>query len=201
MKTIKLSGNDYAPVDERIREFHKMNANGSIRTAILLQGDKLIEARATVIPDVKNPERYFTGSAVGYLGKEKALEKLETVAVGRALAFAGLLADGRIASFEEMERFQENDIPEPAPVAPVYPVVTTITSELVKQIESHGYALYGSEWTAKKKELVTAISKGSANSMNELLQKEGEKMLSGICKKMEESGLNLFGATPDKTPF
>lgn len=108
IKTINLKGNQYAPVDERIKEFHKNNPNCSIRTETVLQGDKIIEAKATVIPDVTNLEQYFTGSALGILGKEKALEKLETVAVGRALAFAGLLADGSIASVEEMERFESN---------------------------------------------------------------------------------------------
>jgi hypothetical protein len=39
------------------------------------------------------------------LGKEKALEKLETVAVGRALAFMGIgIVDG-LASADEMDRF------------------------------------------------------------------------------------------------
>jgi hypothetical protein len=116
LKTIKLSGNDYAPVDERIKAFHSANGNGSIRTVTALIGADFIESKATVIPDVSNPERYFTGSAMGKIGREKAYEKLETVAVGRALAFAGFLADGRIASAEEMERFALNSVetkPEP----------------------------------------------------------------------------------------
>ena len=35
----------------------------------------------------------------------KALEKLETISTGRALAFLGYMKDGRIASTEEMEEF------------------------------------------------------------------------------------------------
>jgi hypothetical protein len=38
---------------------------------------------------------------------EKSFEKLETIAVGRALAFAGYLADGEIASMEEMAKYEE----------------------------------------------------------------------------------------------
>jgi len=35
----------------------------------------------------------------------KDFEKQETIAVGRALAFAGFLSDGEVASYEEMEDF------------------------------------------------------------------------------------------------
>jgi hypothetical protein len=42
---------------------------------------------------------------MGKVSGEKALEKLESIAVGRALAFAGYLASGEIATAEEMERF------------------------------------------------------------------------------------------------
>ena len=37
----------------------------------------------------------------------KSFEKLESIAVGRALAFAGFSADGEIASFEEMEEYEK----------------------------------------------------------------------------------------------
>ena len=40
------------------------------------------------------------------LGNQKAVEKCETVAVGRALAFAGYLATGEIATAEEMADFE-----------------------------------------------------------------------------------------------
>lgn len=109
VKTINLKGNAYAPVDERLKTFHRDNANCSIITETSIKGDKIIETKAIITPNVYNPNRKFTGSALGALGKEKALEKLETVAVGRALAFAGYLADGEIASAEEMERFEVNN--------------------------------------------------------------------------------------------
>lgn len=105
---MKLSGNDYAPVDERLRVFHETNKNGSIQNSIQFLEGKLIQATCKLIPDVKTPERFFTASSYGELGKQKAYEKLETIAVGRALAFAGFLADGKIASVEEIEAFEEN---------------------------------------------------------------------------------------------
>lgn len=108
MKLINLKGNDYAPVDERLRAFHKQYPNSSIQTKIEFK-DKFVVAYATVTPDVEKPNRIFNGSSFGMIDKEKAFEKLETVAVGRALAFAGFLADGKIASFEEMEKFFEGE--------------------------------------------------------------------------------------------
>jgi len=46
-----------------------------------------------------------TGHALGENKGQKAFEKLETIAVGRALALLGYAVDGEIASSEEMEEF------------------------------------------------------------------------------------------------
>ena len=94
----------YAKVTARIAEFHKLG-KGKITTEYFLQAPILI-FRATVTPKCEEPERFFTGTSFGKLGEDKALEKIETLAVGRALAFAGYLSDGEIASFEEMERYE-----------------------------------------------------------------------------------------------
>lgn len=98
---------DYAKVPTRVLEFHKDNKNGRIETTYEFIGNKLI-FKAIATPNVDKPERHFNGTALGNIDKEKALEKLETVAVGRALAFAGYNADGEIASSEEMDRYEEN---------------------------------------------------------------------------------------------
>ena len=109
-KTIKIKQGttqiDYAKVSARLAEFHKVHKNGSIRTLEKIIGEQVFFT-ATVIPDVKNSDRYFTGTSNGKLGTQKALEKLETIAVGRALAFAGFLSDGEIASSEEMVKYEE----------------------------------------------------------------------------------------------
>lgn len=110
-KTINIGkGNqaiEYAKVSARVAEFNRILKNGSIRnTRELKDGWGIFEA--TVIPDVKNPERWFNGTSFGKLGGQKALEKLETIAVGRALAFAGFLSDGEIASIEEMASYEES---------------------------------------------------------------------------------------------
>lgn len=106
VKTIKLQNKDYAQVSDRVSEFNKLYKNGSITTVYEFNTGWVI-FKATIILDVKNDTRIFTGTSLGKAGAQKAFEKLETIAVGRALAFAGFLSSGEIASSEEMDRYQE----------------------------------------------------------------------------------------------
>lgn len=92
---------NYVSVSTRIEQFHTKYENGSIKTNFTFHED-IVSFTATVTPDIANPERVFTGSSFGEPKKEKAFEKLETVAVGRALAFAGFEVEDGIASKEEM---------------------------------------------------------------------------------------------------
>lgn len=109
-KTINLSQNGkpiaYAKVSARVGEFHKLYKTPTISTTFEFKEGWAI-FKATVIPDYSKPERHFTGTSMGKTGAVKAFEKLETIAVGRALAFAGLLSDGEIASTEEMASYAE----------------------------------------------------------------------------------------------
>jgi hypothetical protein len=105
LKTIKLQGKDYVQVNERVAFFNETYPTGMI-TAEPTFKDNTVYFKATVIPDVATKDRYFIGHSFGQLGKEKALEKLETVAVGRALAFMGIGIVDSIASADEMQKFQ-----------------------------------------------------------------------------------------------
>ncbi len=97
---------EYAKVSARVGEFHKLYKTPSIVTNFEFKEGWAI-FKATVTPDSAKPERCFTGTSLGKAGAVKAFEKLETIAVGRALAFAGLLSDGEIASTEEMASYAE----------------------------------------------------------------------------------------------
>lgn len=97
---------DYAKVSARVAEFNKLHKNGSIVTNYEFKEGWGI-FKATVVLDVKQDTRIFTGTSMGKVGAVKAFEKLETIAVGRALAFAGFLSDGEIASSEEMRNYEE----------------------------------------------------------------------------------------------
>jgi len=105
LNTIKVSGGgDYAKVAERLKEFHKTYKAGKIETSYNLT-EAMICFKTIITPDTTNPDRFFTGHSLGKLTGTKAFEKLETISVGRALAFLGLLADGEIASYEEMSEY------------------------------------------------------------------------------------------------
>ena len=107
LNTIKVSGGgEYAKVAERLKEFHKTYKNGKIETSYNLT-EAMICFKTIITPDVEKPERFFTGHSLGKIAGVKAFEKLETISAGRALAFLGLLADGEIASADEMEEYIE----------------------------------------------------------------------------------------------
>ncbi|KUK98281.1 MAG: hypothetical protein XE08_0614 [Parcubacteria bacterium 32_520] len=104
INTINISGSEYAKVSERLKEFHKTYKSGRIETSYNLT-ESMICFKTIITPDTTNPDRFFTGHSLGKLTGTKAFEKLETISVGRALAFLGLLADGEIASYEEMSEY------------------------------------------------------------------------------------------------
>jgi hypothetical protein len=104
MKTIDLKGKKYAPVKARVEQFHIDHQDGSIVTFQEFKEGYVIFRAEVVFGD-----REFTGHAFGKVGEEKAFEKLETTAVGRALAFAGYLAGGEIASYDEIKAFEEDN--------------------------------------------------------------------------------------------
>jgi len=105
-KTISLQGKDYAQVAERIRVFRSDCPNGLIETTPTIQADGQILFKARVLKDKAKPESAeATAHAIGSSKGAKALEKLESISVGRALAMLGYLASGEIASSEEMEEF------------------------------------------------------------------------------------------------
>lgn len=106
-QTIKLQGKDYAQVKDRLKEFRQDCPNGLIDTSFTV-ADKFITFKARILKDKSKPESAeATGHAMGENKGAKAFEKLETIAVGRALALLGYAQDGDIASSEEMQEFME----------------------------------------------------------------------------------------------
>ena len=128
LDTIKVSGGgQYAKVAERLKEFHSQYKAGKIETSYSLT-EAMICFKATITPDTTKLERFFTGHSLGKTAGVKAFEKLETIAVGRALAFLGLLADGDVASADEMEEYRNekgNDV-DPSKAMNKLSIVTTM---------------------------------------------------------------------------
>jgi len=111
-KTIKLQGKDYIPVNERVRVMREDYPNASLITKCTIGDEGTVLFRATLKIPIGDTELVCTGHSYGKAGAVKAFEKLETVAVGRALAHAGYIADGDIASFEEMQMHIESEAEE-----------------------------------------------------------------------------------------
>lgn len=167
LKTIKVSGGgDYAKVSERLKEFHRTYPNGNISTDYK-SGDQLISFKAIITPDTSKPERFFTGHSLGKNGQVKAFEKLETIAVGRALAFLGLLADGDVASADEMEEYSEEGNGKEA--------------ERLSQIEELKIIADGIDSIEELREFY---------SMNKGMGKEFDRYIVELSKKLKEKNEN-----------
>ena len=108
LKTIDIKGKAYVLVVDRVRAFNEGYLNGSITTELVSEpNSERVVIKATVIPDVKNMDRKFTGYSQaligdGYINKTSALENGETSAVGRALALMGIGITDSFASADEI---------------------------------------------------------------------------------------------------
>lgn len=106
VQTINLQGKEYATVPARIKEFREANPNGDIKTKPEIQADGQVIFTAYILKDKENPNSASaTGHSIGKTSGSKNFEKLETIAIGRALAILGYMASGDVASSEEMEEF------------------------------------------------------------------------------------------------
>tara|TARA_R110002020_G_scaffold172221_1_gene362474 strand:- start:214 stop:843 length:630 start_codon:yes stop_codon:yes gene_type:complete len=126
MKKIQIKGKDYIEVNERVKQFHIDYPNGSISTELIEMTDRFI-TKTTVVPDVTNAVRMFTGIAYEkedstFINKTSALENCETSSVGRALGMMGIGIDTSIASYNEVANaVKQQDEPKVANTTPVSP--------------------------------------------------------------------------------
>jgi len=97
----------HAKVNDRVKAFWEDNPRGKIETSQAKDGAVVI-FKASILADKSDEySREATGHSYGEVGSEKNFEKLETIAVGRALALLGYAANGEIASVEEMEEYMK----------------------------------------------------------------------------------------------
>jgi hypothetical protein len=110
LKTIDIKGKEYVLVATRIKSFNENYPNGRITTELVSEiNSQTIVIKATIVPDIKNIDRYFTGYSQAVIGKglvnqTAALENAETSAVGRALAMLGIGIIDDVASADEMKK-------------------------------------------------------------------------------------------------
>lgn len=102
---LKMLTIDYAKVKDRLLAFWEDNPKGAIETSpVPYEGKTMF--KCSVIKDQSDQySQKATGHALEGDQGEKSFEKLETIAVGRALALLGYAVTGEIASSEEMEKF------------------------------------------------------------------------------------------------
>jgi len=101
-ETIDLKGKNYATVPARIKEFRQDCPYGLIETTPTILPDWKILFKARILKDKSNPDSAeWTGHAIWTSKADKDFEKLETIAVWRALAMLWYMASGDIASSEE----------------------------------------------------------------------------------------------------
>ena len=155
VQTTKIGGGaDYAKVADRIKLFREQNPNGLIETTPTITGT-MIMFKARILKDKSDVN---SGEASGHAMLEnkgqKAFEKVESIAVGRALALLGYMASGEIASSEEMEEF--NDYKEQQRLEKIQELIEQAEQIKSKEelrkffVENKGY---GKEFEAKIVEL------------------------------------------------
>lgn len=109
-----IKGNDYAPVNERIKAYRKVYPTGSIMPEIEEIREDYVRCKVTITDEqdriiaIGTASETLTGDAKkDYINKTSMIENCETSAVGRALGFAGFGVDKAIASAEDIERNKE----------------------------------------------------------------------------------------------
>ena len=98
---------NYEKVEDRIADFYRDHPQGRITTDVLhLDGDS-VTFRASVFRELDpEPHPAATGHAHGLLIKPKAVEFIETVSIGRALANLNYAKTARMSA-EEAEAFED----------------------------------------------------------------------------------------------
>lgn len=125
VETKKMGNFDMASAADRILAFWEKYPKGKISTEQYKDTDGLTIFKTYIwknksdflsiaqVPGVSKDTLLSSADAEGTAKQEnskyakKDFEKLETISVGRSLAFLGFAKDGQVASSEEMERFYD----------------------------------------------------------------------------------------------
>ena len=107
LPTVDIKGKPYVLTQHRLLEFHRLYPNGSILTEIVTDSQDSVVMITKVIPDIKVPERAFTGIAQEtrgstFINKTSHYENCETSSRARALSNLGIGVEESCASAEEV---------------------------------------------------------------------------------------------------
>lgn len=121
-----VKGSPYIAVNERVKAFRKVFPAGRIETDVKVENG-VCTCTASIyvqagdlylfenVPDPAMPILIATGTAVekdgsSYINKTSFVENCETSAVGRALGFAGFGIDTAVASADEVQNAELQDV-------------------------------------------------------------------------------------------
>jgi len=112
-KAIDIKWKKYVLVSDRVIHFNETYKNWCIKTE-RISNENMEIFKATVIPDMANPERFFTWYSQAkwwdwYINKTSAMENAETSAVWRALAMMWIGVIDSIASADEMKKAENEE--------------------------------------------------------------------------------------------
>lgn len=109
LKTTTIQKKEYVEVNQRIKAFRMLFAEGFICTDIVSNQDGVCIIKATVGFVNENGERQVLGTGIAYekegssfINKTSYIENCETSAVGRALGMCGFGIDAEVASYDEV---------------------------------------------------------------------------------------------------
>lgn len=122
MEKIKIKGNDYIPVNQKVLHF-RQNFKANIETDLLEFNFK--EGYCVVKATIKQGETIlasglaheFRDDSASFVNATSFLENAETSAIGRALACLGIGIDDSYASADEVQRAQAMQKPQATPAS------------------------------------------------------------------------------------
>ncbi len=106
LKMIKLKGKDYLPVQERLIWFREVNPTWTIRTLIIQSDENYCLSKAEIVDDTGRL-RASAHKSETLKGFADYIEKSETGAIGRALAFCGFGTQFVADEFDEKDRLAD----------------------------------------------------------------------------------------------
>lgn len=115
IRTLTISGREYAEVNQRIKAFRMVFPDGFIKTELLSIEGGVAIFRARVGYYGMDDKEVVLGTGTAYekegstfINKTSYIENCETSAVGRALGMLGLGVDTSVASAEEVQNAKLN---------------------------------------------------------------------------------------------
>ena len=113
LKTTDIKGKPYTEVNQRVLGFRQLYPEGGIFTKII-SNENGVCVMETIVTDDTGKELAIGHASEkqgeGYINKTAYIENCETSAVGRALGFLGIGAESSVASKEEIEKNDTDDI-------------------------------------------------------------------------------------------